>query len=45
MLCYVVTGFESQQGQEFSLLHNDQTASGSYPASYAVGTMGKAAGA
>jgi hypothetical protein len=37
--------FESRWGQEFSLLHVVQTASGVHPTSYSVGTGGKAAGA
>jgi hypothetical protein len=32
--------FESQQGQEFSLLHNIQTDSGAHLASYLMGTKG-----
>jgi hypothetical protein len=35
--------FESRYGQEFSLLHDVQTGSGAHPASYPVGTVGKAA--
>jgi hypothetical protein len=42
--------FESQKGQEFSLLHVVQTGSGVHPTSYPMGTGGsfpggKAAGA
>jgi hypothetical protein len=42
-------GFDTQQGIDFSLLHNVQTGSGAHPASYPVGTAayfpgGKAAG-
>jgi hypothetical protein len=32
--------FESQYGQEFSLLHVVQTGSGAHPASYSMGTGG-----
>jgi hypothetical protein len=35
--------FESRCGQEFSLLHIIQTESGAHPASYLMGTGGKAA--
>jgi hypothetical protein len=37
--------FESRYGQEFSLLHVVQTGSEAHPASYPMGTGGKAAGA
>jgi hypothetical protein len=33
-------GFESRQGQEFSLLHIVQTGRGAHPASYPMGTWG-----
>jgi hypothetical protein len=33
-------GFDSRQGQDFSLLHNVQTGSGAHPASYPMGTGG-----
>jgi hypothetical protein len=32
------SGFESRQGQEFSLLHVVQIGSGDHPASYPIGT-------
>jgi hypothetical protein len=33
-------GFNSRQGQDFSLLHNVQTGSGAHPASYPMGAGG-----
>jgi hypothetical protein len=35
-------GFNSRQGQSFSLLHSGQAGSGAHPASYSVGTGGGA---
>jgi hypothetical protein len=40
----IATGYGSNWGQEFSLLHVVQTRCGAHPASYTMGTGGKAAG-
>jgi hypothetical protein len=37
--------FESRRGKEFLFLHVVQTSSGAHPASYPMGSGGKAAGA
>jgi hypothetical protein len=37
--------FESRHGQQFCPLHVVQTGSGAHPASYPIGTGGKAVGA
>jgi hypothetical protein len=33
-------GFDTEQGLNFSLLHNVQTGTGAHPASYRMGTAG-----